>query len=346
MVFMMQKFWITLLSAVAILLAVTAVGGQETGSVAKLNPALDAIVSPDAQLEKIAQGFGFLEGPVWVRKGGYLLFNDVPANLIEKWTPDGKLSVFLIKTGYTGSDPTYGREIESGGRKKIKVIGSSALTLDKQGRLVFCAQGDRDIVRIEKDGRRTVLADRFDGKRLNSPNDLVYKSDGSLYFTDPPAALPKGDDDPAKELPFDGVFLLKNGKVKLLDKTFQRPNGLAFAPDEKQFYVNDSLRKTIMRFDVQPDDTIGNGHVFIDMTADTASGAPDGMKVDRKGNVYCTGPGGVWIISPEGKHLGTIKTPDRVTNLTFGDADGKTLYITGRTGELYRIQLKIEGIRP
>lgn len=341
----MKNLWKHCLVAVAALLAAIAVPAQESGTVVRLDPALDAILSADAQLQKVADGFSFLEGPVWVRKGGYLLFNDVPANAIYKWTPGGKVSVFLKPSGYTGNDPSYGREIDNG-RKKIRVIGSGAVTLDRQGRIVFCAQGDRDVVRIEKDGRRMVLADRFEGKRLNSPNDLVYKSDGALYFTDPPAALPKGDDDPAKELPFDGVFLLKDGKLQVLDKTFSRPNGLAFAPGEKQFYVNDSLKRTIMRFEVRPDDTIANGQVFIDMTADSAPGAPDGMKVDRKGNVYCTGPGGLWIISPEGKHLGTVRTPERITNLAFGNADGKALYITGRTGNLYRIQLKVAGIRP
>src|SRR5579872_1326922 len=250
------------LFAATLLFTATAVRAQETSTVVRLDPALDAIVSTDAQLEKVTEGFDFLEGPVWVRKGGYLLFNDVAQNAIYKLTSDGKVSLFLKPSGYTGSDPTFGREIDSG-RKKIKVIGAGAVTLDRQGRIVFCAQGDRNITRLEKDGRRTVLADRFEGKRLNSPNDLVYKSDGALYFTDPPAALPKGDDDPAKELPFDGIFLLKDGKLQVLDKSFQRPNGLAFAPGEKQFYVNDSLKKTIMRFDVRPDDTISNGQVFI-----------------------------------------------------------------------------------
>jgi gluconolactonase len=331
--------------AVTLLMAVT-ICAQEAGTVVRRDPALDAIISVDAHLEKVADGFDFLEGPVWVRKGSYLLFNDVAANAIYKWTSDRKVSVFLEASGFTGSDPSgVGREIDNG-RKKVKVMGSGAVTLDRQGRIVFCAQGDRNVARIEKDGRRTVLADRFEGKRLNSPNDLVYKSDGSLYFTDPPAALPKGDDDPGKELPFDGVFLLKDGNLTVLDKTFSRPNGLAFAPGEKQFYVNDSLKKTIMRFDVRPDDTIANRQVLIDMSADNAPGAPDGMKVDRKGNVYCTGPGGLWIISPQGKHLGTIRTPERITNLAFGNADGKALYITSRTGELYRIELKVAGIRP
>jgi gluconolactonase len=299
-----------------------------------------------ARAQQLAEGYAFLEGPVWVRKGGYLLFSDIPANVIDKRTSDGKVSVFLKPSGYTGIDPSQaGRTIDNG-RATVNLIGSNAVTVDRQGRIVFCAQGDRSVVRIEKNGKRTVLADRFEGKRLNSPNDLVYKSDGALYFTDPPAGLPKGDDDPKKEIPFDGIFLLKDGKLQVLDKTFLRPNGLAFAPGEKFLYVNDSFKKTIMRFEVRPDDTLANGQVFIDMNGDDAPGVPDGMKVDLKGNVYCTGPGGVWIISPEGKHLATIKTPERITNLAFGNADGKMLYLTGRTGELFGINLKVAGIRP
>jgi gluconolactonase len=198
---------------------------------------------------------------------------------------------------------------------------------------------------LEADGRRTVLADRYDGKRLNSPNDLVYKSDGSLYFTDPPAGLRGMDKDPRKELSFNGVYLLKNGKLQLLNQDMPLPNGIAFSPDEKFLYVNDSIKQTITRFDVQPDDTITNRKLFIDMSSDKAPGAPDGMKLDEKGNVYCTGPGGFWIISPEGKHLGTVLTSEGPANLAFGDADGKTLYLTARTG-LYRIRLKIAGMRP
>ena len=187
-----------------------------------------------------------------------------------------------------------------------------------------------------------MLASQYDGKRLNSPNDLVYKSDGSLYFTDPPFGLRYPD---KKDLAFNGVYLLKSGKLQVLTRDLPGPNGLALSPDEKHFYVNDSLKKIIMRFDVQPDDTIANGQVFIDMNSDKARGGLDGMKVDDKGNVYCTGPGGLWIISSDGKHLGTVLTPENLTNLAFGDSDGKTLYMTGHIG-LSRIRLKIPGVRP
>lgn len=324
----------------------TRIHAQDVSDVVRLDSGADAVVPVGARAQQLAEGYAFLEGPVWVRKGGYLLFSDIPANVIDKRTSDGKVSVFLKPSGYTGTDPSQaGRTIDNG-RATVNLIGSNAVTVDRQGRIVFCAQGDRSVVRIEKDGKRTVLADRYEGKRLNSPNDLVYKSDGALYFTDPPAGLPKGDDDPKKEIPFDGVFLLKDGKLQVLDKSFLRPNGLAFAPGEKFFYVNDSFKKTIMRFEVRPDDTLANGQVFIDMNGDDAPGVPDGMKVDLKGNVYCTGPGGVWVISPAGKHLATIKTPERITNLAFGNADGKMLYLTGRTGELFGIKLKVGGIRP
>ena len=337
---------ILVLLLIAGIIVSTRIHAQDGSDVVRLGPEADAVVPAGAHAQQLAEGYAFLEGPVWVRKGGYLLFSDIPANVIDKRTSDGKISVFIKPSGYTGSDPSQaGRTIDNG-KATVNLIGSNAVTVDRQGRIVFCAQGDRSVVRIEKDGKRTVLADRFEGKRLNSPNDLVYKSDGALYFTDPPAGLPKGDDDPKKEIPFDGVFLLKDGKLQVLDKSFLRPNGLAFAPGEKIFYVNDSFKKTIMRFDVRPDDTLANGQVFIDMNGDDAPGVPDGMKVDTKGNVYCTGPGGVWIISPEGKHLATIKTPERITNLAFGNADGKMLYLTGRTGELFGINLKVAGIRP
>ena len=319
--------------------------GQAGGEIIRLDPKLDEIVSSDARVEKLADGFGFVEGPVWVRQGGYLLFSDIPANVINKWTPDGKVSVFLKPSGFTGTDPSDVGSQNNNGKEVVTLIGSNGLTLDPQGRIVLAAHGDRAIVRIEKNGQRTVLADRYDGKRLNSPNDLVYKADGALYFTDPSAGLRKRDDDPKKELPFNGVYMLKDGSLQLLDKTFKVPNGLAFSPGEKYFYVNDTTRKLIMRYEVQVNDTVANGQVFIDMNSDNAPGVPDGMKVDQKGNVYCTGPGGFWIMSSEGKHLGTVKAPELPANLAFGDADGKTLYLTARTG-LYRIHLKIAGIRP
>jgi gluconolactonase len=190
-----------------------------------------------------------------------------------------------------------------------------------------------------------VLADHYEGKRLNSPNDLVYKSDGSLYFTDPPFGLRKAQDDPKKELPFAGVYRWANGKLQLVNKDFGAPNGLAFSPDEKYLYVDDSFTKTYWRFDVQPDGTITNKKLLIDMSSSKEPGVPDGMKIDQKGNIYGAGPGGVWVITPEGKHLGTIKPPENPANLAWGDADAKTLYFTAVTG-LYRLRLNIAGIRP
>jgi gluconolactonase len=310
-----------------------------------LDPALDAIVASDAKLETLHEGTGVFEGPTWVHRGGpgYLIFSDIPGNVINKWTPDGKITVLLDHV-FTGTDTSSAFQITVGSRK-LPMVGPNGTTLDRQGRIVFCAFGDRQVVRLEKDGKRTILAERFEGKLLNNPNDLVYKSDGTLYFTDSAADLKRADSDPAKGVPHSGLYMIKGGQVQLLTKDFPGSNGLAFSPDQKYLYLNDYGKKIIERFDVQADDTIANGKLFIDMNGEKAPGAPDGMKVDRKGNVYCTGPGGLWILSPDGKHIGTILSPEPLTNLTFGDADAKTLYITGRP-PLYRIKLKVAGIRP
>ena len=339
-----RSFVFLLLLATMVLTGISTTA-QDYSFIARLNPALDEIVPFDAKVEKLQDHFGFLEGPVWVKKGGYLLFSDIPANVIYKWSPDaGKASIFLAYSGFTGADDsTAGMQLNDG-HGLVTLLGSNAVTVDPQGRIVYCAHGDRQIVRIEADGKRTVLAREFEGKRLNSPNDLVYKSDGSLYFSDPPAGLRNGADDPKKELPFTGVYLLKAGKLLLVARD-SRPNGLAFTPDEKSIYLVDGTggKKTIVRYAINPDDTLGAGQLFIDMTSDKAPGGPDGMKVDQKGNLYSTGPGGVWIMAPDGKHLGTILTSELPANLAFGDADYKTLYLTARTG-LYRIHLKIPGI--
>jgi gluconolactonase len=323
--------------------------------VIRLDPELDKIVPAEAHVEVLAdlgltQG-ALTEGPVWDRKGGYLLFSEVAGNAIYKWTSDGKLSIFLKPAGYTGNGPSESKRTHNG-RAFVHLIGSVGITIDPQGRVVFTAQGDRTIVRLEPDGTRTVIADRYQGKRLNSPNDLVYKSDGALYFTDPSSGFERGDHDPNKELPFNGIFLLKDGKLQLIEKTYRLPNGLALSPDEKYLYAIDSLRSSIFRYKVLPDDTIADEQLFVNMSADLRTdrgrdrGEADGIKVDVKGNVYSSGPDGVWIMSPEGKHLGTIITPTRITNPAFGDADGKMLYLTTHTGELYRVHLKIEGVRP
>jgi gluconolactonase len=308
----------------------------KVGSIERLDPALDAIVPAHATIEKVASGFKFTEGPIWIHSR-YLLFSDIPNNSIMKWTPDGKVSVFIHPSGYRGEAPFAGPE-----------PGSNGLTLDSQGRLTICEHANRRVTRMEKTGYLFVLAERYEGRRLNSPNDLVWKSDGSLYFTDPPYGLPtQSDNDPEKELPFNGVFRLADGQLQLLIKDLTRPNGIAFSPDEKYLYVDNSdpARKIWMRYEVQADGTVAQGKVFYDATSSTEDGLPDGMKVDKQGNIYSTGPGGVWIFSPQGKHLGTIKPPEIPANCNWGDKDGKTLYMTARTG-LYRIRLKIPGVRP
>jgi gluconolactonase len=304
--------------------------------VLKKNPALDAILTPGTKIERLASGFQFTEGPVWDRTGGYLLFSDPNNNLIYRWSTDGEVSVYRSHSGYTGFNiGEYGQP------------GSNGLTLDREGRLTINEHGNRRVTRLEKNGVLTVLADRYQGKRLNSPNDLVYRSDGALYFTDPPFGLPKFFEDPRKELPYSGVFCLINGQLKLVTKDLTGPNGLAFSPDEKFFYVDnwDLKQKIIMRYEVQPDGTLLNGKVFFDATSEPGEDAWDGMKVDQSGNLYLSGPGGLWIISSEGKHLGTIVGPEHPHNMAWGDADGKTLYLCAKTG-LYRIRFNVPGIRP
>jgi gluconolactonase len=306
--------------------------------VIRKDPGLDAIVPPNPKIFKLAEGFKFTEGPVWDRKGGFLLFSDPNNNTIYKYSPEGngQLAVFREKSGYEGADiAEYGQP------------GSNGLTFDRESRLTINQHGNRRVVRLEPDGQLTVLADKFEGKRLNSPNDLVYRSDGTLYFTDPPFGLPKFFNDPRKELPFSGVFAVKDGKVALVSKDLTGPNGLAFSPDEKFFYVDnwDDHKKIVMRYEVQPDGSLTNGKVFFDMTSAGTEDALDGMKIDKAGNLYVSGPGGLWILSPEGKHLGTIILPKHPHNFTWGDGDGKTLYLCAKSG-LYRMKLNIEGVRP
>jgi gluconolactonase len=302
------------------------------------DPALDAIVPPNPKIFKLAEGFKFTEGPVWDRKGGYLLFSDPNNNTIYKYSPEGNgtLTVFREKSGYEGADIA-----------EYTQPGSNGLTFDPQGRLTIDQHGNRRVVRLERDGQLTVLADKFEDKRLNSPNDLVYRSDGTLYFTDPPFGLPKFFNDPRKELPFSGVFAAKDGKIQLVSKDLNGPNGLVFSPDEKFFYVDnwDDKQKIVMRYEVNPDGTLKNAKLFFDMTSAGTEDACDGMKIDKAGNLYVSGPRGIWILSPQGKHLGTIIGPKHPHNFNWGDADGKTLYLCAQSG-LYRIKLNIEGIRP
>jgi gluconolactonase len=305
--------------------------------VLRLDPRIDAIVPPNPKLYKVAEGFQFTEGPIWIKDGGYLLFSDPNANRIYKYEAgEGALSVYREQAGYEGADiAEYGQP------------GSNGLTVDSHGRLTIDQHGNRRVLRKEADGRETVLAGRYQGKRLNSPNDLVYRADGTLLFTDPPFGLPRGFEDPRKELSFSGVYAVVKGKLKLLTKELAGPNGIAFSPDEKTLYVGnwDEKRKVVMRYDVAADSTLSNGRVFVDMTSAPGEDAIDGIKVDQGGNVYVSGPGGLWVMSPDGTHLGTLVTPRHPHNFAWGEADGQSLYLCAR-GALYRMRLAIPGIRP
>ena len=320
--------------------------------VVRLDPTLDALVSPDAKLELVKGGFGFTEGALWVQQGksGYLLFSDIPANVIYKWTPDSKVSVYLDHSGYTGQDiwrvgfmQTNGRDRNDPLFEEFPMIGSNGLALDRQGRLVIATWAGRSIDRIEKNGKRTVLADRYEGKRFGGTNDVVVKKDGAIYFTDGFGGLRLREKDPRKELDFNGVYMLRDGKVTLVINDITNTNGLAFSPDEKYLYANGSRDKFVKRYEVQANGTVTNGMMFIDISKDPTPGITDGLRVDSKGNLYETAAGGVWIISPEGKHLGTILTPELAANVEFGDPDRKTLYIAARTS-IYKIRLNTPGI--
>ena len=320
--------------------------------VLRLDPALDALVSPDAKVELVKGGFGFTEGPVWVQKGkeGYLLFTDIPGNVVWKLTADGKASVYADNVGYSGPEVWRWGGVQNNGFDKadpkfeeFAMIGADGLTVDRQGRLILATFAGRSLMRIESNGKRTVLADRWEGKRFGGPNDVVVKSNGAIYFTDTYGAFRLRDKDPRKELDFTGVYMWKDGKLSLLVKDMPMVNGLAFSPDEKYLYVNGSRDNYVNRYEVKADGTLANGKLFIDMSKETERGITDGLRVDTKGNLYETGPGGVWIFSPEGKHLGTIRAPEQSTNVGFGDADRKTLYIAARSS-IYKVRVLTPGI--
>jgi gluconolactonase len=306
------------------------------GTIERLDPRFDALIPKDARLERLATGFNWAEGPVWVRAAGHLLFSDVPENIVYRWRDGEGVAAHLTPSGYTGKEPRPGER------------GSNGLALDKQGRLVLCQHGDRRLARLEKDLSFTTLADRYEGKRFNSPNDLVFKSNGDLYFTDPPYGLPEQAKDPGRELDFCGVYRLsKDGAVTLLTRELTRPNGIAFSPDEKTLYVavSDPDRPVWMAYEVKPDGSLGAGRVFFDaapLRKEGRKGLPDGMKVDKAGNLFATGPGGVLVLSPEGKHLGTLLTGEATANCAFGD-DGATLYLTADM-HLCRIRTATRGL--
>jgi gluconolactonase len=338
---LMQRFAVLLAIFLAILAGTITLPllGQQAGvgTIVRNDPALDKLVAPGTKIEKLHGDFRFIEGPIWVRAGAYLLFSDLQSNAIMKWSPDGGVSVFR-------------KDIFSGAYPDGVQIGSNGLTLDKQGRLVAAEHGNRRVSRIEKDGTVTVLADHYEGKRLNSPNDLVCKSNGDIYFTDPPGlyrTYPQVPGAPKRELDFAGVYRVSApGKVQLVTKEVPYPNGLAFSPDEKKLYIASSRpEKFWMVYNEEADGSLSNGKKFFDATNIPGEGVPDGMKVDRAGNIYATGPAGIMIFTPEAKLLGTIELPEIPANLNWGDADGKTLYITARTS-LYRIRTNAVGMRP
>jgi gluconolactonase len=321
----------------------------------RLDPSLDELVAPDAELETLGDRFALTEGALWVPEGadGHLLFSDNAANVIYRWTRGRPLSVFLENSGFTGKDNSNVGAQTVAGRVAILLIGSNGLALDPQGRVVVTAMADRTVYRLEPDGTRTILADRFEGKRFNGPNDIVVKSNGAIYFTDTVWGLRGAAKDPGRELPFSGFYLVKDGRVTLLggdrDTPGAAPNGITLSPDEKHLYVTAGFQRT-MRYDILPDDTVANGRLFV-------SHGTDGMRVDRKGNLYTTSggqPGQVRIWSPEGKPLGTLHLPQpagepraRVcaTNLAFGDPDDRGLYITACT-HVFRIRMRQAGVRP
>ncbi|MEL7036950.1 MAG: SMP-30/gluconolactonase/LRE family protein [Cyanobacteria bacterium J06592_8] len=279
---------------------------------------IEGIVDANSSLEKIADGFRFIEGPVW-HPEGFLLFSDIPDNTIYQWQPGESVKVFRKPSGNTNGN-----------------------TLDLQTRLISAEHSNRRVSRTEADGEIVTIVSEYQGKKLNSPNDLAVKSDGSIYFTDPPYGIKPEQ----KELGFYGVYRISpDGNLTLLVDDFVRPNGIAFSPDETRLYINDSQEGHIRVFEVQPDGSLTNGRIFATQKDPDKKGVPDGMKVDTQGNVYSTGPGGVWVFSPTGEKLGIIETPETAANIGWGDADYKTLYITASSG-LYRIRLNIPGIQP
>ncbi|MBL0927824.1 MAG: SMP-30/gluconolactonase/LRE family protein [Phycisphaerales bacterium] len=314
------------------------------------DPRLAELLPEGASAERLASGFVFTEGPVWADaryaaaggralQRGYLLFSDPNANTIYRFDgaePETAVTVFRPKSGYTGADIAEYRQ-----------PGSNGLTFDPQGRLTICQHGDRRVVRVEHNGDVTVLADRFEGKRLNSPNDLAYRSDGALFFTDPPFGLPNFDKDRRKELPHSGVYCLRNGVLSLVSTDFSGPNGLAFSPDERTLYIGnwDERRKVVNRYAVADDGSLTAAGTLIDLTAEPGEDAIDGIKTDALGNVYISGPGGLWIMSPSGIVLGRVGLPEHPHNMAFGDADSRSLYLAAQTG-IYRIRLLVPGIRP
>ncbi len=310
---------------------------KDIGRIYTIDETLHNMLPVGTKIEKVADGFSFTEGPVW-HPDGYLLFSDPNTNTIYRYDPKSRnVNVYLSHSGYTGADiGEYGQP------------GSNGLAIDKEGRLIVTQHGNRRIIRHEKKGPVSILAERIDGKRFNSPNDLVIKSDGTVYFTDPPYGLPDFYKDGRKELDYQGVFMIKNGKVQVVSKDLGGPNGIAFSPDEKYLYVTNwdirdiHLTKTIWRYEVQSDGSLKNGKIFFDWNLTEDDEALDGLKIDKEGNLFVSAPGGLWILSAEGKLLGKVATPERPANMAWGDEDGMTLYLTAHSS-VYKLRVKTGG---
>ena len=318
---------------------VRACSGELVGSVEVLDARLLRHVDASAQFERLATGFSWSEGPVWDRGGGCLLFSDVPENVVYRWSERGGIEVALRPSGYAA------------GTQRGREPGSNGLAIDAQGRLVLCEHGDRRLGRVERDGRHLTLVDRFEQKRFQSPNDLAIHSSGAVFFTDPPYGLPKGMDDPARELPHCGVYVAtsRDGvafEARLLDASLSRPNGIALSPDERTLYVavSDGEWPRIVAYDVSADLAVDHARTFFDarpLLREGNRGSTDGLKVARDGTLFATGPGGVLVIGADGAHLGTLRTGERTANCAFGD-DGSVLYVTA-DAHLLRIRTKTVG---
>lgn len=306
------------------------------GAIERMDPSLDALISNDARIEVLAEGYEWSEGPVWIEADKMLLFSDVPRNTIYKWTEKKGAEVYLTPSGYTGLEISKSRE-----------PGSNGLTLDTSGRLILCQHGDRRVARMDGsfDSPRPVfitIADRHAGKKLNSPNDVVVRKNGDMFFTDPPYGLPNQQNDSTKETPYNGIYKVETtGAVTLLVDSITRPNGIAFMPGQKSFIVaNSDPEKSIWyAFDLAENDSIVNPRIFFDATENSKSekGLPDGLRIDKNGNVFATGPGGIWIFNQEGKVIGKIKIPEATANCELAD-DDKTLYITA---DMYLLRVKL-----
>lgn len=297
------------------------------------------LVDQSARVEALVEDHAaFFEGPVWIQtqSGGHLVFTDIAGDRILKWEVRAGVTV-VAHTFFSSSPASRVRELDLGFRR-VRLIGPDGLAVDREGRILYCGYGSRDVGRLEADGSRTVLAESFGGKRLNTPNDIIVNKAGTIYFTDSAADRDSQANDPYPGVPTSAVYRIVGNTVEMLHDDFDAANGLAFTPDERFLYVNDTRRKLIWRYETTATGALGKRDLFTDMNSDTSPGVPDGMKVDRRGYVYCTGPQGLWIMAPDGKHLGTIRTSERLTNIAFGGTDQVSLYMTGPS-YLWRIPL-------